>query len=40
MNGVLVTLIENDIEFMGKVVRIGNFINSKTQSVPWVIASK
>ena len=32
--GSPVTLIENDIEFMGKVVRIGNFINAKTQSVP------
>ena len=32
--GSPVTLIENDIEFKGKVVRIGNFINAKTQSVP------
>ncbi len=29
-----VTLIENEIEFMGKVARIGNFINANTQSVP------
>ena len=32
--GSPVTLIEKDIEFMGKVVRFGNFINAKTQSVP------
>ena len=32
--GSPVTLIENEIEFMGKVVRIGNFINANTQSVP------
>ena len=32
--GSPVTLIEDDIEFKGKVVRIGNFINAKTQSVP------
>jgi hypothetical protein len=32
--GSSVTLIENNVEFMGKVVRIGNFINANTQSVP------
>ena len=32
--GSSVTLIENEIEFMGKVVRVGNFINANTQSVP------
>ena len=32
--GSPVTLIEDEIEFMGKVVRVGNFINSNTQSVP------
>jgi membrane fusion protein, multidrug efflux system len=32
--GSSVKLIENNIEFIGKVVRIGNFINSKTQSIP------
>ena len=32
--GSPVTLIENEIEFMGKVVRIGNFINANTQSIP------
>ncbi len=32
--GSPVTLIEDKIEFMGKVVRIGNFINANTQSVP------
>ena len=32
--GSPVTLIEDEVEFMGKVVRIGNFINANTQSVP------
>lgn len=32
--GSSVTLIENENEFMGKVVRVGNFINANTQSVP------
>ena len=32
--GSPVTITENEIEFMGKVVRIGNFINANTQSVP------
>jgi multidrug efflux pump subunit AcrA (membrane-fusion protein) len=32
--GSSVTLIENEIEFMGEVVRVGNFINANTQSVP------
>lgn len=32
--GSPVTLIEDKIEFMGKVVRIGNFINANTQSIP------
>ena len=32
--GSSVTLIEDKIEFMGKVVRVGNFINANTQSVP------
>ena len=32
--GSSVTLIEDEIEFMGKVVRVGNFINANTQSVP------
>ena len=32
--GSSVTLIENEMEFMGKVVRVGNFINANTQSVP------
>jgi len=32
--GSSVTLLENEIEFMGEVVRIGNFINANTQSVP------
>ena len=27
-------ILEDKIEFMGKVVRIGNFINANTQSVP------
>ena len=32
--GSSVTLIENENEFMGEVVRVGNFINANTQSVP------
>jgi multidrug efflux pump subunit AcrA (membrane-fusion protein) len=32
--GSSVRLIENENEFMGKVVRVGNFINANTQSVP------
>ena len=32
--GNSVTLIENENEFMGEVVRVGNFINANTQSVP------
>ena len=32
--GSLVKLEENEIEFTGKVVRIGNFINANTQSIP------